>query len=797
MKKILTFTILIISVFALSAFSQIVTVINKDTNMPVNKAKIFTENLEALTDVNGRANLLDFIDLPEIVISHDDYEDYTLSWKELEKGGFLVSLVPLETGLEIVISASGWQENKREVTNKVATVQGEDISFANPQTSADLLKEADGVYIQKSQLGGGSPMIRGFAANRVLIAVDGVRMNNAIFRGGNLQNVISLDASSLERTEVVFGPGSIIYGSDAIGGVMNFITLDPKFSNSDQLSWNGSSLARWSSASREATMNYQTKIAKRNWALAAAFTFSNYNDLRMGSDGPDEYLRPVYAERQNGLDIIKTNSDTAVQRHSGFNQFNFLLKGKYKLKENLLGTFTSIASRSSDVPRYDRLIQAKGSGLKYAQWHYGPQLWLLNSMKMEYRDVNPLFSSASLTLAIQHFEESRIDRKFNSCTRRNREEEVDVFSLNLDLRKQLSEHEAYFYGFEGVFNEVGSRGVEEDILLGETSATSSRYPDGSQWSSMAGYFSYKTNINNMVTLHSGLRYNKVSLEGSFDQQFYNFPFSKTEIDTDALNGSLGIAWQLNSYLQLNFNTSTGFRAPNIDDAAKVFDSEPGSVVVPNPDLKPEYAWNNDLTLIAWIGEGSKLEITGFYTRLKDAMVRADYLFNGQTHIIYDGEFSRVQAVQNREEAEVRGLQVSLSKKLAAQFQLTSSLNITDGETSLGEPLRHVPPTFGDLHLIYTSDYFKLDFFSEYSGELSWDKMAPSEQSKPEIYLLDSQGRPYSPSWFTLNLRGSYQLSAAQKLYFGVENILDRRYRPYSSGIAAPGVNIFLSLSSSF
>ena len=111
----------------------------------------------------------------------------------------------------------------------------QDVQFQNPQTTADLLSNSGEVFIQKSQQGGGSPMIRGFATNRVLIAVDEVRMNNAIFRSGNLQNVISIDPFAVENTEVLFGPGSVIYGSDAIGGVMSFTTLAPKFSDSSKV----------------------------------------------------------------------------------------------------------------------------------------------------------------------------------------------------------------------------------------------------------------------------------------------------------------------------------------------------------------------------------------------------------------------------------------------------------------------------------------------------------------------------------------------------------------------------------
>ncbi|WP_084607817.1 TonB-dependent receptor plug domain-containing protein [Prevotella dentasini] len=131
---------------------------------------------------------------------------------------------------EVVVSASKWRQNISEQPKRISVITPGESLFQNPQTAADLLELSGQVYVQKSQLGGGSPMIRGFATNRLLYSVDGIRMNTAIFRSGNLQNVISLDPFAMERTEVLFGPGSVIYGSDAMGGVMSFTTKNPVFS---------------------------------------------------------------------------------------------------------------------------------------------------------------------------------------------------------------------------------------------------------------------------------------------------------------------------------------------------------------------------------------------------------------------------------------------------------------------------------------------------------------------------------------------------------------------------------------
>ena len=125
-------------------------------------------------------------------------------------------------------------------------------------------------------------MIRGFATNRLLLSVDGVRMNNAIFRGGNIQNVISIDPFTIKSTEVIFGPGSVIYGSDAIGGVMNFYTNNPQFSKTDSLEVFGKSNYRYSSANNENTVHVDFNLGKREWAFLSSLTYNNFGDLKMG-----------------------------------------------------------------------------------------------------------------------------------------------------------------------------------------------------------------------------------------------------------------------------------------------------------------------------------------------------------------------------------------------------------------------------------------------------------------------------------------------------------------------------------
>ncbi|MCB0839500.1 MAG: TonB-dependent receptor plug domain-containing protein, partial [Bacteroidetes bacterium] len=205
--------------------AQIITIKDIESNQPIEGASIISHSLKIFktTNAKGQADISAFKDAKEIEIRIFGYETIVRSYKELWDADFEVMLEVSNLNLDaVVVSATRWRQNSSNVPSKIVPITQREVNLQNPQTAADLLGISGKVYIQKSQQGGGSPMIRGFATNRLLYTVDGVRMNNAIFRGGNIQNVINLDPLAIENAEVLFGPGSVIYGSDAIGGVMSF-----------------------------------------------------------------------------------------------------------------------------------------------------------------------------------------------------------------------------------------------------------------------------------------------------------------------------------------------------------------------------------------------------------------------------------------------------------------------------------------------------------------------------------------------------------------------------------------------
>ena len=308
---------------------------------------------------------------------------------------------------EFVISANRWEQNVNEVPNKITTILRPSVEFQNPQTSADLLASSDEVFIQKSQLGGGSPMIRGFATNRVLIVVDGVRMNNAIYREGNIQNVISLDPSVLESTEIIFGPGASVYGSDAIGGVMDFHTRKALLSTGNNLYFKMDAFSRYSSANKEKTLHLDFNLGGKKAALFSGFTWSDFDDLKMGSIKNESYQRHEFVKRIGDHDSVLFNNDPRIQKSSGYRQLNTLNKIRYRLSDYLDLVYSNHYSQLSDVPRYDRLIQYRAGKLRYAEWYYGPQTWMMNNLQAQFSKKNIFFDEMKISAARQDYRESR------------------------------------------------------------------------------------------------------------------------------------------------------------------------------------------------------------------------------------------------------------------------------------------------------------------------------------------------------------------------------------------------------
>jgi hemoglobin/transferrin/lactoferrin receptor protein len=788
---------------AVVAHSQTITIKDRSTGEPLELVSLTSElpRASASTDVKGRADIAAFKGSERIVISRIGYRTAALSFTELEALSFELSMAAVPFDLhEVVVSASRWRQESSDVPLKIVSISPQEAELQNPQTAADLLGLSGNVFIQKSQQAGGSPMIRGFATNRLLYAVDGVRMNTAIFRAGNIQNVISLDPYALENTEVFFGPGSVVYGSDAIGGVMSFQTLTPRFSLSSEPLITGGAAARSSSANGERTGHFHVNAGWNKWAFVTSISSFDYGHLKQGGHGPDDYLKPFYVQRQDGHDTVVTQDDPLLQIPSAYSQTNLMQKIRFQPSDAWDLQYGFHYSETSSYGRYDRHSRLRNGLPRYAEWDYGPQKWMMNNLSVTHTGRSALYDRLTVRLAQQSFEESRIDRSINDVERHVRVEDVEAYSANVDLVKAAGKKHTLYYGLEYVNNDVTSTGVDEDVSAGTSVPGPSRYPQAT-WRSIAAYLSDQYRLSDRFLLQAGLRYNRYKLDAEFDTTFYPFPFTTANLDNGSVTGSLGAVYRPSPSWVVSANVATAFRSPNVDDMGKVFDSAPGSVVVPNPDLKAEYATSVDLGVARVFGETARIDLAGYYTSLDNAMVRRDYTLNGEEYIVYDGVLSRVQAIQNAAVAHVFGIQAGIEVMLPSGFRFSSDLNFQDGEEELDDrsvsPSRHAAPLFGVSRLAYDAGRLSLQLNVLYQGTFEHEDLAEEEKAKDEIYAHDAEGNTYAPGWYTLNFKAMYRLSGTWRLSAGIENITDRRYRPYSAGISGPGRNFVLSLGMNF
>ena len=695
-----------------------------------------------------------------------------------------------------------WERKINEVPNRITKFNFKQQRLQNPQTMADAIGVTGEVFIQKSQMGGGSPMIRGFATNRVLMVVDGVRMNNAIYRSGNLQNIISFDPLALEDAEVIFGPGSLMYGSDAIGGVMDFHTLQPKFATENKTLIKGDTFVRYASANQEKTGHANINIATNTFSFLTSLTTSDFGDLQMGKNGgQDGYLRKEYIERVGNQDVVVKNDNPYVQKQSGYHQNNLLTKLRYKPSEHWDIQYGFHYSKTGNIPRYDRLIEYASGNLRFADWNYGPQFWTMQNLQILHKKATKLYNEAKLVVAYQQYEESRIDRRRNNNNQRTQTENVDATSINIDFTKAINEDDEIFYGAEWVGNVVGSKAVNVNIANNLQNKVATRYPDGATWNSFAVYASYKKEINDKLNFSTGLRYNTGQTKASFDTTFFRFPFTSSNITNSNLTGNIGLVFKPSERLQLNALASSGFRMPNIDDIGKVFESAPGNVVVPNNQLKPEYAWNYEIGV--QYNKPGKINyyLSVFTTTLNNALTNRPFSFNGQDSIMYDGTKSRVNAIQNVANAKVWGVQLGWELFFNKYIKWQTKLNWiegheTDDVKNEQVPLRHAPPLFGSSAVQWQKNKFAFELNTQFNGQINSENLAPSEKAKTAIYALDNTGKPFCPSWYTINLKANYNIGKFQ-IHLGWENITNQRYRPYSSGIVAAGSNLVTSLRFSF
>jgi hemoglobin/transferrin/lactoferrin receptor protein len=824
MKNLLFTVVFFTSCFI---FSQKVKVLDKQTGKVVKNVSVFNDKqtINITTNDSGFADISEFLQKETVVFSHLSYSILRVQKSVIKSKNYIIYLTNESEQLdEVVISLFKKEEKANRIAEQIAVLNARDIQKVSPQTSADLLATIPGIKVQKSQFGGGSPVIRGMESNRVLLVVDGVRMNNAIYRKGHLQSSITVTPNMLEKTEVVFGPSSVVYGSDALGGVIHYYTKTPKLSEENEVK--SQVFSRFSTVNNEVTTNVSTEVRRRNWASLTSVSYSEFGDLKAGknrSHGFDDWGKVFfYSENISGNYKEKPteNSNPNLQRNTGYNQIDVLQKFFVPLSKNTDLKVNLQYSSSSDIPRFDRLAELKAGKLKFAEWSYGPQKRFLASTQFLLNPNKNWIENGIITVAYQNLKESRIQRKFGSLDRSNREEVVDVFSFNGDFSVALTEDKKRIlsYGFEFAYNDVNSNAVgkELNIVNGEIEGflsdfnIQSRYPDGgSNYLSSAVYVDYRQDINSKSTLNTGIRFTNTNLNATWiDQTFIQLAEAEIQANHSAVTATFGYIYKPNKNWQINSVISSGFRSPNIDDVGRVREKA-GNITVPNIKVTPEFAYNAEIGIQKYFNDKKFRFGANVYYTLLDNYIQRDFVYNSDgsvQQVEFDGEFGNAVSNQNKEQAYITGFTANYLGQISKAWRTSGFITYTKGRTyDTAEPLSSIPPLFGQFEVTYSADKVELGAVIRFNAQKDVEDFNITEgiDNLDLTPILSENAAEESaiyfgtPSWVTLGVNGRYIINTNFSLRVRLDNLLDQHYIEFASGVASPGRNLSVSFRANF
>lgn len=621
----------------------------------------------------------------------------------------------------------------------------------SPLDMGQALENEVGVMVQRTGRGQSSPYVRGLTGQQVLIMVDGVRMTNATFRSGPNQYFNTIDPNTVDHIEVIRGPGSVLYGSDAIGGVINVVTKSANYTSTNYLT--GGTIQRFSSAD----LGYTGRVSVEGFTESTGFygggTYGNYNNLDIGGspDAPagfDVGRQPATSWRYNAAD----------------------LKVTYLVDDSSELIFGLQHYRGEDIFRTDRYPADRES-------IFDPQVRDLYYLRYQGVSDVGLADFYQITTSFQRTDELRKDRDYrvgrdpNIVSERSFFDEQ--FGLTFSFMKSLDSWGTVSYGFDWYHDEIGS--ARSDIDYGTVPPTidnrAGEIPDDSFYSRYGGYVQWDGWLTDNLLLTGGIRYEHITAGATVTAGMVT-----DHIDPEYQDwvGNIGLTYKLTEKINLVGSISEGFRAPNIDDLAAINGNVFVGTQLPNPDLMPENSITYEI--------GAKMNTDRF---------RAEtYVWWNDLQNYIDTSAPNTMQLLDRSNghAYLNGVEFSAEYQLSYNWSLYGNYWYTYGQNlDKDEPLSRIPPQQGTLGIRKRWNNGR-DWFDTYTWIVDkQDRLSARDMS--DTNRIPAGG---TPGFVTLNFRYGRMISPRQRLSLNVENIFDEQYRVHGSGSDGPGINALLS-----
>ncbi len=734
------------------AFSQFKgIVIDQTTRQPVADVHIAVVNsaLGMVTDNAGKFVLdnssSDSLRLRISAIGYSTIEYIMRREKE-----YAIELIPSAILLnnDITITAQRSERLSFDVAQSVSSISATQLADLAPRSTPEALMNETGVWVQKTNHGGGSPIIRGLVGNQVLLVVDGIRLNNATYRYGPNQYLSTIDPGLIDRIEVNRGSGSVLYGSDALGGVVQVISATPSFS-SVGLKVGGRIQTKWMSAGMDQSIRPEIELRGKQIAFLGGFSARNFGDVVAGGD----------------LGIL---NPTRYYERSG--------DAKLLLRTGAQGVLTAAFQQTTQnhVPRYDQVVQGG-----FAVFEFEPQTRQLSYLRWESSTKSPWVRSFRLTTSVNRSIEGTISQKNNSTEIKKQLDEVNTFGAIAEVQSNPTSKWHVQSGIEFYSDKVNSKSNLLNTTTNTDTSQRGSYADGSTISNLAVFTNHQLNWRKLQ-FSAGARFNNVTVS-VLDNVFGN-----QQINPSAWVGNAGVMYKINTNWRMIGTVNTGFRAPNVDDMSKFGTLEANVFEIPSGSLSPERSLNVE-TGFKYSSSKLSWTITAYQTKLTDLIDRVGTSYNGST--TFDGR--TVYQKQNVGEALVKGVEADIEALVVKSLTVFGNVTYTHGENvTKKEPMRRIPPVFGRVGFRYTHRS-GIWIRTEWAMAGKQDRLAAGDKSDVRINVRLIDG--VMPAWDIVNLYAGYSFKFVS-VQISAQNVFDRAYRVYASGIDGYGRCMTASLN---
>lgn len=644
---------------------------------------------------------------------------------------------------EVIITSQREALNPLLIPYSVSSLRRCAMEEYSVRTAPESLMSVNGVFVQKTNHGGGSPFLRGLTGNQTLLVVDGIRLNNSIYRYGPNQYMNTIDPFAVQKMEVAKGTGSVQYGTDAMGGVIQVFTKDPEF-RQGETSIHGKALGRTMSGNMEKSGRGELEVRSSKMAVLIGVTRRDFGNLIGGKE-------------------------TGRQSPSGYDEQAFDAKVMAQLKPSVLLTFASQIVRQEHVPLYHKIVLEN-----YLQNEFDPQQRMLSYTRLNIKGQHKLLNSLKFTASWQSSEEGRLSQRNESSIQVKEKDKVNTLGFTMEVNSKPFNAWTATSGVEIYHDKVESTRSEHTVGgNGPVIEKRGLYPDQSTYDNYSLFTLHRLSTGKWI-LDGGVRLNAFMINIS------DATLGDVKITPEAFVFNTALMYKLNTSHCLYGALSSGFRAPNIDDMGTIgivdFRHEQ-----PAYDLKPEQSLNYEL---GYKFSTVKLQgtLSAYYMDLRQLITR----------VAEEGQFIdgyQVYRKENVEKATIKGLEAMMNWKVWPSLELNCGISYTYGQNKTkGEPLRRIPPL--NARAAGTYRHGKAYATAELLMAAKQDRLAQGDKSDNRIPPGGT------PGWQLVNLYAGLHLSPF-KLTAGIQNLGDEDYRTHGSGINGVGRSAVVSMEVGF